>query len=70
MGAAMSTMERATARMTACRRVLEALADQREALEHRLWREDPDDTLLEGDVQTFGELARAIAAFLEIRRAR
>ena len=50
-------------------RVLDAVADQREALDHRIWREDPNDTYLEADVRTWCELSRALAYFLKARRA-
>ena len=53
----------------ACRRVLDAVADQREALDHRIWREDSNDTNLEDDVRTWCELSRALADFLDARRA-
>ena len=56
-------------RFIAWRRVLDAVADQREALDHRLWREDPNDTHLEADVRTWCELSRALAKFLHARRA-
>jgi hypothetical protein len=48
--------------------VLEGVADQREALEHRIWCEDPEDVFLEADIQTWRELTRALVAFLEARR--
>ena len=56
-------------RLIAWCRVLEAIAEQREALHHRIWREDPEDTLLEADCQTWCELAQALADFLNARRA-
>ena len=59
----------ARARAFAWGRVLDALASQREALDYRIWREDPHDTHLEGDVQTWCELSRALADFLAARRA-
>ena len=52
------------AQLLAWCRVLDAVAEQREALDHRIWREDPDDTHLKADVQTWCELARALAYFL------
>ncbi|MBM3545276.1 MAG: hypothetical protein FJX44_12430 [Alphaproteobacteria bacterium] len=59
----------AKARARAWCRILDAVAEMRDALDHRIWREDPDDTLLEADVQTWVELARALAGFLRTRRA-
>src|SRR5262245_58384990 len=50
-------------------RVLEAIADQREALEHRIWREDPEDVQLEADCQVLCELMLALADFLATRRS-
>ena len=50
-------------------RILEAVAEQRKALDHRIWREDPDDVLLEADVQTWCELARGLTDFLKARSA-
>jgi hypothetical protein len=41
----------------------------RKSLEHRIWREDPDDVFLEADVQTWCELAEALADFLKARSA-
>ena len=49
--------------------ILDAVAEQREALEHRIWREDASDTLLAADCQTWCELAAALAAFLKAREA-
>jgi hypothetical protein len=49
-------------------RILEAVAEQRETLLHRIWREDPEDTLLEADCQTWCELAQALADFLNAKR--
>lgn len=56
-------------RMLAWRRILEAVAEQRAALDYRIWRENPDDTHLKADCQTWCELARALADFLRARRA-
>jgi hypothetical protein len=58
-----------TASLVAWCRILETVAEQREALLHRIWREDPDDVLLEADCQTWCELAQALADFLKARRA-
>jgi hypothetical protein len=41
----------------------------RDALDDRIWREDPDDTHLVADCQAWLELARALADFLRARRA-
>ena len=56
-------------RLTAWCGVLNAVAEQREALDYRIWREDANDTLLAGDCQTWCELAAALAAFLKAREA-
>jgi hypothetical protein len=50
-------------------RVLDAVADQREGLDFRIWRAEPDDTHLQADVQIWRELSCALADFLEARRA-
>jgi hypothetical protein len=42
----------------------------RTGLDHRIWRGDADDTHLEADCQTWCELTRALADFLEARRAK
>ena len=39
----------------------------RTALDHRIWREDPDDTHLTADVPTWCELARGLSTFLRSR---
>lgn len=57
------------ARMLAWRRIIESVAEQREALDHRIWRADPDDRHLGADCQTWCELSRALADFLKARRA-
>jgi hypothetical protein len=54
------------ARLVVWTRVLEALAEQREALAHRIWLEDAEDTLLEADTQTFTELVRALDDFRSV----
>jgi hypothetical protein len=41
----------------------------RDALDHRICREDIGDTQLKADVQTWCELTRALANFLDARRA-
>ena len=55
-------------RLRAWTRVLEAVAAQREALEHRISREDVTDTSLEHDVQNFAERARALADYLQAKK--
>jgi hypothetical protein len=59
----------AKARLIAWTRVLDVVAEQREALDHRIWREDADDVFLEADCQTWSELTRALADYLAARRA-
>jgi hypothetical protein len=59
----------ATARLVAWSRILDAVAEMREALDHRIWREDADDTHLEADCHTWRELAQALADFLGARRS-
>ena len=56
-----------TQALAARRRILDAVAQQREALDYRIWREDPDDTHLAADCQTWCELTRALADFLTTR---
>ena len=56
-------------RLLAWSRILDAVAEQREALEHRIWLEDPDDTPLEADVQTWAELIRGLADHLKAKSA-
>ena len=60
---------RARARLMAWCSILDAVAEQREALDYRIWREDPGDTHLAADCQTWCELAAALAAFLKAREA-
>jgi hypothetical protein len=43
--------------------------EQRNALQYRIWREDPGDLYLEADVQTWCELAAALSAFLKAKSA-
>jgi hypothetical protein len=62
-------MTTATRRVTAWCRIVDAVAEQKDALAHRIWRADPDDDLLEADVQTWLELTQSLADFLEARRA-
>jgi hypothetical protein len=50
-------------------RVLNAIAEQREALDFRIWRAGSDDTHLEADVRIWRELSGALADFLEARQA-
>ena len=49
-------------------RILDAVADQREALDHRIWRGDLDDVRLAADVRTWCELSQALIGFLNGRR--
>jgi hypothetical protein len=50
-------------------RVLNAIAEQREALDFRIWCARPDDTDLDADVQIWCELSAALADFLDARVA-
>jgi hypothetical protein len=50
-------------------RILDAVAEMRESLDHRIWREDPDDSSLEADFRAWIELTRGLADFLEASRA-
>ena len=59
----------AAPRLRAWTRVLHAVAEQRHALEHRIWREDIEDEFLEADVQTWRDLTQALADFLKARRS-
>jgi hypothetical protein len=59
----------ATTRLVAWGRILEAVAEQREALDYRIGREDPNDTHIDADCQTWCRLTRALADFLEARRS-
>ena len=52
---------RAKRRVHAYCRVLDAVAEQRDALAYRAWLADPDDTFLPADVQTWCELSLALA---------
>ena len=56
-------------RLIAWGRILEAMSEQREALLHRIWLADPDDTQLEADCRAWCDLSRALAAFLKARSA-
>jgi hypothetical protein len=60
---------RMLARMVAWCRILDAVAEMRAALDHRIRREDADDTHLEADVQTWCRLSAALADFLKARRS-
>jgi hypothetical protein len=60
---------RVAARVAAWRRILDSVAEMRAALDHRVWREDPADRLVEADFQTWCELSHALADFLEARRS-
>jgi hypothetical protein len=50
-------------------RVIDAVAEQRTALDHRVWRAEPNDAHLEADVRIWCALAGALADFLEAGRA-
>ena len=63
------TFAQAEARARAWFRILESVGEMREALEHRIWREDPADTLLEADCQTWVELAWALSDLLRAKRS-
>jgi hypothetical protein len=63
------TLKLAEGRARAWFRIVEAVGEQRDALDYRIWLQNPDDTHLEADVQTWCELASALSAFLEARRA-
>ena len=68
-GSPQQKSHRARTRLMAWCSILDAVAEQCEALDYRIWREDPGDTHLEHDVRVWRELADALAAFLETRRA-
>jgi hypothetical protein len=59
---------KASDRLRAWTRVLEAVADIRDSLQYRISREDVTDTQLESDVQKFGELTRALADYLQAKK--
>ena len=50
-------LDLARRRRCAWLRVLDAVAEMREALEHRIWRADPDDTHLKPIAKAWAELA-------------
>jgi hypothetical protein len=56
-------------RANAWSRILDAVAEQREALDFRLWLADPNDTHLQADVQIWCALTGALTDLLEARRA-
>ena len=56
-------------RMSAWCRILDAVAEQRAALDARIYREDIDDKHLGADVHSWCELTRALADFLQMRRS-
>lgn len=68
-GSPQQKSHRARTRLMAWCSILDAVAEQREALDYRIWREDPGDTHLAADCQTWCELAAALAAFLKAREA-
>lgn len=59
---------RARSRAFAWCDILEAVDEQRQSLDCRIWAEDPDDTLLEADVMAWCQLTDALTSFLEARR--
>jgi hypothetical protein len=61
--------EIATTRLVAWCRILDAVAEQRDALDHRIRRGDPDDSELEADCRTWCGLSQALADFLKARKA-
>lgn len=64
-----SAVPQARRRAQAWLRILDALAEQRQALEYRIWLEDHEDTVLASDCQSWCELAAAVADFLKARRS-
>ena len=56
-------------RARAAFRILEAVIEMRDALDYRIWREDPADTQLEADCQTWWELMQALFDFLRAKRS-
>jgi len=50
-------------------RIIDSAAEMREALDYRIWREDPNDRFLQADCQAWCELTKALADFLGVRRA-
>ena len=57
-GAMTAPLDLARRRRCAWLRVVNAVAEMREALEYRIWRGDPDDTHLHADCQTWAEWRR------------
>lgn len=60
------TQKSEVARVRAWTRVLDAVADMREALDQRIWQADPDDTTLAADVRTWCMLGRALGDYLRV----
>ena len=60
-------LDLARRRRCAWLRVLDAVAEMREALDHRIHRADINDTLLAADVQTWCDLVRALTDYLKGR---
>jgi hypothetical protein len=58
----------AEARARAWLRIVETVAEMREALDCRIWCEDAEDTHLEHDCRAFCELMRGLTDFLKARR--
>jgi hypothetical protein len=61
--------EIAITRLAAWCRILDAVAEQREALDRRIDHQDPSDTHIDADCQTWGGLAEALADFLDARKS-
>ena len=59
---------RARARLRAWCRILDTLAEQREALQLRIWREYPGEIHLAAECQAWCELARSLTNLLRARR--
>jgi len=60
---------RSKTRLVAWCRILDSVAEMREALDYRIWRENPNDRFLQADCQAWCELTKALADFLGVRRA-
>ena len=63
-----ATFKVAEARARAWFRIVAAVGEMRGALDYRIWREDPADTHLEADCQTWCELTHGLTDFLKARR--
>lgn len=60
---------RSTQRLIAMCRILDAIAEMRDALDYRIALEDPDDRFLQADCQTWYELTQGLTDFLKARRS-